>query len=389
MKALYLNFREGISRRFSFSNPFSQAKLDEVAQKSRYIYMALVFLVVGLGFSFILCFPFFLFYLPVEIYESILHINSVQDWIHPAIASLLFIIAGLVSYELYRLPFSQPKGLEISSTSFPRLIELIDELRNTYHKPRIHRIILGDRFDIQIVKTPRLGLPIFTTNTLVIGLPVLLTTSPLYFRILLARRIGQTSAKHNRISNLVFNLARIWPQYRYSAQRRGNPVAKLLSFLFKIYSKIFATCMQPLLRKDELEADHYALEIVNDNDMVECLIYTEVVEQFLNKKYWPKLKQLARRNDQVSTQSFTHLSRVIKSSINKEEVRSAIQAAMSPDIKLTSFPPLTARLNQLGHYKPLPPKLLQKSAAEFYLGSTLQKIVTLFDKQWYKKQAKG
>ena len=43
-----------------------------------------------------------------------------------------------------------------------------------------------------------------------------------------------------------------------------------------------------LFQEEELEADSYGMDLVNDHDMVECLVYEEVVTQFLKNKSWPK-----------------------------------------------------------------------------------------------------
>ena len=47
-----------------------------------------------------------------------------------------------------------------------------------------------------------------------------------------------------------------------------------------------------------------------------------------------------------------------------------------------AMPSLLKRLNHLGHAKPIPPKRLSKTAADYYLGNSLGKIIQLFDKRW-------
>ncbi|MCW8988345.1 MAG: hypothetical protein OQK75_11830, partial [Gammaproteobacteria bacterium] len=72
-----------------------------------------------------------------------------------------------------------------------------------------------------------------------------------------------------------------------------------------------------------------------------------------------------------------------------EEISTTIQAALKLGMDSpTPIPSISKRLNHLGRAKPLPPKRLTKTAAEYYLGNSLIKIIQLFDKRWLTKLKK-
>jgi hypothetical protein len=77
---------------------------------------------------------------------------------------------------------------------------------------------------------------------------------------------------------------------------------------------------------------------------------------------------------------------VVKAGITDDEISQTVQAALKLEINVTdSMPTLMTRLNHLGHAKPLPPKRLSNTAAEYFLGNTLGKIIEMFDKRWLNK----
>jgi hypothetical protein len=146
----------------------------------------------------------------------------------------------------------------------------------------------------------------------------------------------------------------------------------------------------PLLQKEELEADSYGMDLVNHSDMVECIVYEEVVAEFLKNKYWPKIYHMAKRSGTPEFLPYSQMTKVIKAGISNEEISQSVQAALKAELNVSSFmPTLPVRLNHLGHAKPLPPKRLGTTAAEILLGNAQAKIIEMFDKRWLAKLKKG
>jgi hypothetical protein len=131
------------------------------------------------------------------------------------------------------------------------------------------------------------------------------------------------------------------------------------------------------------------MDIVHESDMAECMVYEEVVTTFLKTKYWPKIYHMARRSKAPEFMPFAQMTKVVKAGITDEEISTTVQAALKVGMDTsTPEPSLTKRLNHLGRAKPIPPKRLTKTAAEYYLGNSLVKIIQLFDKRWLAKLQK-
>ncbi len=367
-------------------NPLQNAYFFQLKEKSPRISFGLSIFIAITGILFLLMFPYLFLALPSALYDTVVHATELKDWIDAVIQLVLIGLGGAFSWSIYKLKFSLPTGLDVTKEKFPHLYKLIEELQDDFGKPRIDRIIIRDKYEIRVVKTPRSKMPFLNTRTLIIGLPVLQTMPPLYFRALLARRIGQLSTQHTPVTTRLYFLNDIWAQFKTSSRQSKNGFTKMLSYFFQLYSPLYQTLLMPLLQEEELEADSYGMDLVNDRDMVECLVYEEVVTQFLKNKFWPKIYHMAKRSKIPEFMPYSQMTKVIKAGITDDEISEAIQAALKIDMNNPApIPALTKRLNHLGHSKPLPPKRLSKTAAEYYLGSSLGKIIQLFDKRWLSK----
>ncbi len=367
-------------------NPLQSNLIFKLKEKFPRLSFSLSVLAASIGVLFLLMFPYLLLTLPSALYDAAATATDLQGWIDAIILFFLIILAGGFSWAIYKLKFSLPTGLEITKEKFPHLLKLIEELQAEFNQPKIDRIILRDKYEICVLKTPRSQMPFLNTQTLIIGLPVLLTMSPLYFRALLARRIGQLSTQHTPVTTRLYFLSDIWAQFNVSCKHSKNGFTKALGYFFQVYTPFYQTLLMPLLQEEELEADSYGMDLINDRDMVECLVYEDVVRQFLKNKFWPKIYHMAKRSKTPEFMPFSQMTKVVKAGITDDEISETIQASLRVEVNNPApMPSLTKRLNHLGHANPLPPKRLSTTAAEDYLGSALEKIIPLFDKRWLTK----
>lgn len=373
-----------------WANPFQRSYFFIFANKFPRLNFAISLVVALSGILFLLLFPYLLLSMPSKLYNTVIHASELKDWIDAGIQLALVMLGAAFSWALFKIKFSIPAGLDVTEEKFPHLHKLVSELREEFGNPKIDRIILRDDFEIRIIKTPRTGIPFLNTITLVIGLPMLLTMSPVYFRALLARRIGQLSTKHTPVTTRLYFLNDIWLQFKTSTKHSKNKLVAALYYFFSIYSSLYQSVLLPLFQKEELEADRYGMDIVNHSDMAECIVYEEVVGRFLKNKFWPKIYHMAKRSKTPEFFPYSQMTKVVKAGITDDEISQTVQAALKIENNVAdSMPVLMTRLNHLGHARPLAPKRLSKTAAEYYLGNTLGKIIELFDKRWLSKIKKN
>ena len=316
---------------------------------------------------------------------------TVIDWSLLAISVVTILLSSAITWFILRTPLQPPHGLPLEHSVTPGLFDLIDELEHNYGRACVHRVVLRSDFDIQLIRTPRYGLPFWTTNTLTIGLPMLLSLPPSHFRALLARRIGQTSGKHNRLNGWFYQLATIWDSYRENYARQTATALKLLGSFFKLYLPVYRKLAFFAMRQDELEADRYALELINDRDMAEVMSQEIITRSFLEQKYWPKIKQLVRRGDTNRYAPYRQMTQVIQKSLTADEARNYLMAAInSPDNLRETMPPLKSRLENIGYKKtgaPIP--LTEIAAAEYIAPQAISSILEKFDQRWLKRQQRA
>jgi len=314
--------------------------------------------------------------------------TTIIDWVLFATSLLAIAVCSWMTWLIIRTPLYPPHGLALDHNSAPALLELIDELESNYGQARVHSVVMRSDFDIQLVHTPRFGLPILTTNTLTIGLPLLLSLPPSHFKALLARRIGQASGKHNRLSGWFYQLKGIWRTYRDSYARQKKPAIRFLGVFFKFYVPFYERLALFAIREDELEADRYALELVNDLDMAGVMSQEIITRMFLEQKYWPKIKQLLRRGGGSNYAPFRQMSSVVQKSLNADEALNSLMAALNvPDKLKATMPPLKLRLDNIGHQKAgSPTPLIEIAATEYIETTTLTKIIDKLDQRWLKQQ---
>ena len=374
--------------RGQFATPFNRETVVRLMQPlfNRFPHLALVSGVLGVlpGYIFLLMFPLAAVVLGWQLPIRYVYSGTVEEGLLVAAQSIAVLFALGMTFFLLRTSGTPPRGLLLDHSMAPALFDMIAELEEAYGRAVVHRIIIRHEYAVRVIKTPSFGLPFFTTNTLIIGLPVLLCLPPRHFKALLARRIGQGSGKHNYLSGWLFQLRTIWRSYRDHYATRRTLAARLCHAFFKAYVPLNNALSFFAARLDELEADRYALEVINDRDFIEVMSQEIVTRKFLQRVYWPKVYQLARRAHGKPCLPFHNMSRVIRKGLRREEMRHWIENAMrTPACAGHYFPSLPQRLENIGHTKPaMPVEVVETAAASLFNPKSLKQIIVHMDQQW-------
>lgn len=338
------------------------------------------------GYAFLSFFPLALILLIWKVPVLILDINSLQDGIILATTILSIIITSLMSYALFSSKFSPPRGLILEQDMAPKLFQHIEDIENQYAHAVVHRIILRNDFSLNIIKTPRFGMPFITHNTMIIGMPLLLTLSNEIFTTLLTRRIGQAIGKHHKISSHLLHLRTTWRRYRDGFAHRGFFTYRIYYFFFRIFIPFYDLMSFFAARNDELASDHATLHIMNDRDFAAAISQEIVARKFLDKIYWPKIYQLAREDKTEVCYPYRHMGKVIRKGLRREDIHRWIKEAMKRPPSITHYmPSLPQRLESIGHTKPGAPEPVTSNAGlHFIAPNALAKIISRFDAQWLK-----
>ena len=153
---------------------------------------------------------------------------------------------------------SPPSGFEVRREETPRLFLLIDKLTNALNTTPLHQVFIVNELQAVVVPTPRIGLFGRHQHTLLLGLPLMLATTPVQFRALLVHEFSHLSRHHDRFSAWSYRTRLVWTRLLEELTARDHwsslPLRKFLSW----YVPYFNACSLALARAQECEADRLA-----------------------------------------------------------------------------------------------------------------------------------
>jgi hypothetical protein len=345
-------------------------------------YVIYTTLVALLGYYFILCFPM-LFVVCVHntlvllpFYPITENLTETLWWI------TLSIFFGHISINILNIDFAAMPGLKIKRKSAGRLFQLLDDIKAEYPQPKIHQIIITEQFELKLVKIPRFGIPIFTHNTMVIGLPLMLTLSPNQFKCLLTREIIQYSKNRHKFANWFNQLRESWDRYRIVLKQRACIGHQVLYGFFTLYSPIYKAISLPAHINDELNADRNALDLINSDELLSAFQAKLIARLYIEKCFWPEISKF---NCTVSP--FSRLYRAAKTALSRNNSETWLQQQnLFVDNIGHDYPTLQQRMENLGSTSiKLPPDLAQ-TAADYYFQNHLAKIIGMSDNNWLEKR---
>jgi len=296
---------------------------------------------------------------------------------------VISVISGLICYRCMQYKPVALVGLTLVEDKAPELFNLVEQIRSHYKRPKIHRIVITSDYQLDIVKTPYWALPVWSMNTLMIGLPALQCLSAKHFECLLARRFGQFSKRNNLITNWLYQLRAIWPQYHSSYSKQKTPGIEPLKWFFAVYAPLYASVSVHAARRDELNGDAYAMELYNDEVVREMITTDAVCRYYLENRYWPAVNKIAALQTKSQPSPHKKMAPAVLANLKAEKLNEIVNETVrtAPD-PTDPLPALKDRIQSIGHDQPHMNEFRDPSAAAQYLNSALNIVITIVDKLW-------
>jgi len=362
--------------------------IERLATRFHRTYLVLLGIFALFGYSFVLLFPA-LALVSINSLYSVLVANGDIDWQLIFVWLLTLLISVQLSYRMFVTRPVPAVGFTMPESKIPKVYEVIQKVQSHFKRPVIHRVIISANYELDIVKTPRWMLPVWSGNTLVIGLPLMICLSPEQFEHMLARRIGQYSKKHNMMTNWLYQLNGIWQQYSYIYGKQKSVESVILKLFYTMYSALYKKFSVYAARSDEFNADAYAMEMYSHDVICEMITADAFSRWYLEKRFWPAIEKANLENSDVMTQPYRKLNTVIKNNLKTITPEILNKLARDEIIERKNrCPSLQQRLERIGHVKPRMDRGAGESAADYYLGYSLNGALNLMDKLWYKKYKK-
>ncbi len=306
----------------------------------------------------------------------------------------LTVLATVIVRALW-VRLTPPTGIEIRREEAPRLFLLIDKLTEALGTPRFHHVLIVNDFNAAVVQTPRLGAFGWYRNYLLIGMPLMLSTTPRQFRAVLAHEFGHLGRQHGRFSSWIYRARVTWGRLLDELNSRNHWASVVFTPFLRWYAPFFNGYSFVLARAQEYEADRNAARLVGSNCMKDALASIAVGGRLLHECFWPALDRRTLNDPAPPTSHLTELAETVTGPIFRGRIRTYFDQEMNVQTGYAdTHPSLADRIEALSR---LPikkssdngpfslPHLIEASevdAAHHYLDSLFPEIRDRIEREW-------
>lgn len=277
--------------------------------------------------------------------------------------------------------FSPPTGIELRPADAPRLMAEIERVRTAMQAPRVHRVLIDDRFNAGVSQYPRLGVFGWYRVYLLIGLPLLAGLPPEEFRSVLAHEFGHVSRAHGRFQAWIRRVEHTWYRLLAELNEKNHPAQRIFTRFFRWYAPYLDTYTSVLSRANEFEADAMAERISpGAGGPSQCRI--EVTERYLDRIFWPDIHAMARASETPPTDVHHRLLRSIPGAVEHPRAAEWLEEGLcQPTRDGDSHPSATERLAAMGA-RPAVPHAFETSAAQALLAEHVAVVADELSRRW-------
>lgn len=302
------------------------------------------------------------------------------------LVSLLGVIWTLLKSLWTKVP--APEGYELKREEAPQLFAAVEKTSDFLKAPRPNHILLIEDFNAAVMTLPRFGL--FGKRTyLLVGLPLMQAVSPEQFEAVLAHEIGHISEKHSRFGTWAYRLKETWGRFIESQEMQGHNLSFLYAKFLNWYFPYFNAYSFVLCRRQEREADEYAVQLVGAKPLGEALINLEIKTRHLSQKFWKDVLDEAARDKNPPKELFNRMATAFRESDKPQDLKNLTKAVAINTDYSDSHPSLAERLKAIGYWKnsdlPELPSEAVETASQRYFGKLEEKYANVFNDLWEER----
>ncbi len=301
--------------------------------------------------------------------------------------NLIFILLSLiwVTWRLFSISTSNPKGYHLNNTDFPRLYKTINKLQKKLATPEIQEIILVPEFNAAIAQISRAGIMKKPTNTLVIGLDLMMATTPEQLTAIIAHELGHLSGRHGDFNVRISRIRATWSAIMKSLNQVEMWGGGVFRWFFNGYVPYLNAYALVLAWRNEYQADTLAAEVTSAEVIANALLYTAVYARYSDEVYWQKVCKRTDSQAQPPRKVYEGLYAFHKRGFTDEALKHRyIDEAYETETSYEdTHPALKDRIAAL-KTRPTEVVSIDKNAASYFLGEAIKPIVKDFSAQWYE-----
>lgn len=298
------------------------------------------------------------------------------------------LIYGLILLRALWLRFTPPEGQVLSESQAPQLFAEVERLRLAAGAPKLTAILVNGEFNAAAVSMPRAWGLLPSRHYLLLGLPLMQSLGCEQLRSVIAHEFGHFGGRHGRFGGWIYRLRNSW-QLLLAGLENGDLAQKLLARFFSWYSPRFDALSLALLRHHEYQADRMAAALVGAKPAAEALLRITVLDEWLERNFWPRLSRLIADRAEPPAQLYRQLAEQLTQMPPPAPAQTARVLARSDDPDDT-HPGIASRLAALGQSPDqLDLSAPAKSAAEIWLGEALPMLSDRLSHDWQQVSSAG
>lgn len=195
-----------------------------------------------------------------------------------------------------------PEGFPVTHEMAPELFHKLDKLQKRLKAPPIHRVIVTDDYNAFIHQHLRWGFFGKTTNTLGLGLPLVLSLDGNRLLSVLAHEYAHLRGQDGKASARLYRIHHAWSRLAAYTDSKDNDDADLYTWLttafLRWYTPRFLARSFAVARQEEYLADAWSARICGKATTSAALIEIALLAPHVQREHWKQYWQLA--HDHIS-----------------------------------------------------------------------------------------
>lgn len=372
-----------------FSTPALMRRLAPMVEKFPRSYMGIITAMASIAYGALITVPVLLVISFANVYTEVTELANgihIANAIRLGLWGLLTLYSAMLTWKLLRMKLALPQGLMIQTEKYPLLNTLLQKTYDHFQVKPVSRVVITERFEVTVTYTPRFGLPLWSTATLCLGLPVLQSLSSKHFSCLLTGKIGQHAAPYSRWLHQLTRSQQLFSSYQQYFNKHRSWITFPLRLFFQGFQSIFTKLSVFVTHAEELEADRYSLELYSDSDLLDTMLTSIACQQYLQKVYWPGVVNRLRKESPQQAMPHARMGQEIRRALATTKASALLHDVYKTDFNgKDPFLPLKKRMENIGYDKLRAPSILIKNASHELLADNEKKIIDLMDKLWVSR----
>jgi hypothetical protein len=274
----------------------------------------------------------------------------------------------------------------------PKMFHLLDKVAKKAGARLPHEVLLGTEMRAQTLRHARLGLLGWHRQSLILGLPMLLTLDVKQLASVVAHELGHLGSAHGRLGRWAYSMritwARLAEEWRLSLDKTSawqllklGPAALLLRYVFP---RLNARALV-LSRQQAFAADKLACRVSGEQPALDALVRLKVQGDYLQHAFWPEVLARASHSAAPNVLPYRAMTQRLSVSMNHPKAPTWLALALLQNAMPHDAQP--SLRDRLAHFK-LKVRLLTEPdypAASLLMGEALDPIVVDMDVSWQRE----